>query len=85
MKTQDIIVNKPYLAWYVKNPRALSDESVLEHVLNYGNWDDVQTFIKVKGLKQTAEMFQVNANKERSNYFPEVKEYFSRYFIKYAS
>ena len=48
MSVNDIIKNKPYLAWYVKDPARLSEESVLEHVLNYGNWDDVQQFIKIK-------------------------------------
>ena len=48
MKVNAIIKNKPYLAWYVKEPEKLSEESVLEHVLNYGNWDDVQRFIKIK-------------------------------------
>ncbi len=54
MKPQDIIKRKPYLAWYVKNPSKLSDESVLEHVLNYGNWEDVQTYIHHVGLSKTA-------------------------------
>ena len=49
MTVNSIIKNKPYLVWYVKDPDKLSEESVLEHVLNYGNWEDVQQFIKIKG------------------------------------
>lgn len=52
MSVNDIIKNKPYLVWYVKNPDKLSESSVLEHILNYGNWDDVQQFIKIKGFKK---------------------------------
>ena len=44
-KVQDIIKKKPYLAWYVRNVESLSDESVLEHVLNYGTWEQVQESI----------------------------------------
>lgn len=84
MKTQDIILRKPYLAWYVKSPVQLSDESVLEHVLNYGNWDDVQTYIRVKGMQETAKTFLRQAHQTRSNYLPEIKQYFDRYFAKYA-
>lgn len=81
MTVNSIIKNKPYLAWYVKNPEKLSKESVLEHVLNYGNWDDVQQFIRIQGRKQTAEIFKKTINKKRSNYPPAIRSYFYRYFI----
>jgi len=84
MKLQDIIAKKPYLAWYVKDPKKLSDESVLEHVLNYGNWEDVQQYIQVKGLRETAHIFTQSLNHTRSNYLPEVKHYFRKYFTRHA-
>ena len=84
MKLQDIIAKKPYLAWYVKDPKKLSDESVLEHVLNYGNWEDVQQYIQVKGLRETAHIFTQSLNHARSNYLPEVKQYFGKYFARHA-
>jgi len=80
MSVNDIIKNKPYLAWYVKDPEKLSEESVLEHVLNYGNWGDVQQFIKLKGLNASAKLFNNSLTKKRVNYAPEIKSYFSRYF-----
>jgi hypothetical protein len=85
MTVQDIIKNKPYLAWYIKDPAKLSQSSILEHILNYGNWEDVQTFIDIKGIKQTQKLFKLGANKTRSNYFPEIKYYFQHYFAKHAS
>ena len=81
---QDIILHKPYLAWYVKDPKKLSDASVLEHVLNYGNWDDVQEFIQIKGIKETAHIFSRSIQQPRSNYLPEVEQYFRNYFNKHA-
>jgi len=81
---QDIIKEKPYLAWYVSDPTRLSDESVLEHVLNYGNWEDVQSFIKISGLERTIALFNKTNDRPRSNYLPEVSHYFTRYFQKYA-
>ena len=80
MTVNAIIKNKPYLAWYVKDPKKLSEESVLEHVLNYGNWDDVQQFIKIKGKDKTTELFKKTLTNKRTNYSPEIKSYFSRYF-----
>jgi len=80
MTVNAIIKNKPYLAWYIKDPDALSEESVLEHVLNYGNWDDVQSFVKIKGLDKTAELFNKSLANKRTNYPPAIQSYFSRYF-----
>jgi len=52
-----IIIKKPYLAWYVKDVKKLFEESVLEHILNYGDWEDMQEFIKIKGKKETTTLF----------------------------
>ncbi len=71
--------------WYVKDPGKLNDESIVEHVLNYGDWDDVQGMIKILGIKKTAEIFKREANRKRSNYRPEIKNYFHLYFHKYAA
>lgn len=79
-KVQDIIKKKPYLAWYIKNPEDLSDESTLEHVLNYGNWEDVQTFIKIKGLNETKNLFNKTTQQNRINYPDNIKHYFDLYF-----
>ena len=84
MTVQDIIKKKPILAWSSKNPQKISDEAVLEAVLNYGDWDDFQQFIKIKGLRQTADMFTKTLKNKRKNYRPEVEYYFQLYFQKHA-
>lgn len=81
----EIISQKPYLAWYVKDVSELSEASVLEHVLNYGNWEDVQNFIKIYGLNQTAQLYRQLACKPRTNLRPDIKHYFKLYFEKHAS
>ena len=80
MTVNAIIKNKPYLAWYIKDPENLSEQSVLEHVLNYGNWEDVQQFIKIKGMEGSAKLFNKTLKNKRVNFSPEIKSYFSRYF-----
>ena len=85
MTVNDIIKNKSYLAWYVKDPANLSEESVLEHVLNYGDWEDVQTFIKIKGIDETAKIFSRTISSQRSNYSKPIKSYFIRYFNYHAN
>jgi hypothetical protein len=83
----NFIKKRPYLIWYVKNYDALSDESIVEHTLNYGDWDDVQKLLSILGVKKTATIFRVKSKPSkmgRQNYYPEVKNYFNLYFNKYA-
>lgn len=75
---------RKYLVWYVKNPENLNKESVVEHTLNYGDWDDVQKLIKILGMKNVAGVFRKQVSGKRLNYRPEVKNYFTLYFNKYA-
>ncbi len=80
MKVQNILKKKPYLAWDTDNIENLSEEAVLERILNYGDWEDVQQFIKIKGKKKTAQIFKSTLSKKRTNYDPAIAHYFSRYF-----
>lgn len=84
MTVKDFIKKRRYLFWYVKNPTKVSNESLVEAVLNLGDWDDVKKMIKILGVKKVAIIFNKQSNKKRSNYRPEVKNYFKLYFAKYA-
>lgn len=68
------------LVWYTKNTSNLSDESVLEHVLNYGTWKQVQEVLGILGLKGTVDLYHSIVNKPRCNLKPRVKYYFDLYF-----
>ncbi len=83
-KIKNFIKKRAYLAWYVKDVTQLSDESIVEHTLNYGNWDDVQTLFKILGIKKTAKIFRKQISGWRTNYDKKVKNYFSLYFNNYA-
>lgn len=84
MRVQDLIKQKPYLLWFTKNYKELSDASVVEAVLNYGDWSDVQKVIKILGVKKTALIFKNQINKKRVNYNDITKNYFTLYFEKHA-
>lgn len=83
-KLRKFIKDRSYLIWYVKNLENLSVESIVEHTLNYGNWDDVQKLIGILGVKETAKIFREQTNRLRVNYHPKTKHYFNLYFKKYA-
>jgi len=84
MNIHEFIKKRPYLVWYVKNLDKLSEDSIVEHVLNYGDWDDVQEMIKILGMKKTAKIFRKYAFRKRSNYHRKTRHYFDLYFNRYA-
>ncbi|MDP1689539.1 MAG: hypothetical protein Q8L47_05460 [bacterium] len=84
MKINEFIKKRPHLIWYTKNYDKLSSESIVEATLNYGNWDDVQTLIKILGMKKTADIFRRQVKQKRCNYHKKSKHYFSIYFKQHA-
>lgn len=84
MTIQSFVKEKPYLFWYVKDLDGLSKESVVEHVLNYGDFDDFKKIVEIMGMEVVAEIFRKQLSGKRINYRPEVKNYFTLYFDKYA-
>ncbi len=85
LEMKKFIKEKPYLVWYTKNVDNLSEDSIVENILNWGNFEDIQKMIEVFGIQETASIFRKQISNERSNYRPEIKNYFQLYFNKYAS
>lgn len=84
----NFIAARKGLVWYVKDPRALSEESVVQAVLNYGNWQDVQELIRIMGVERAAQAFYRDIGvsaRRRGNYYPDVLHYFELYFKRHAS
>ena len=87
MTLAGFIKKNKHLIWWVKDYKKLKAESIVEATLNYGDWEDVQTLIKILGIKKVAKIFRAKSPKSsmgRTNYFPEVINYFKHYFNKYA-
>ena len=84
MTLQDFIKKRPYLVWSTRNYDELSDATILEAVLNYGDWDDFKKIIKIMGIKKAARIFREKSKQKRCNYLPKTKNYFELYFNKYA-
>lgn len=82
----DFIVARKHLIWYVKNHRALSEESIVEAVLNYGDWDDFKEMVRILGIDEVARIFrkQMITGRQRGNYYPETRHYFEKYFERHA-
>lgn len=84
MTIQDFVKKRKYLFWSTQNYDGLSTEAIVEAVLNYGDFDDVKKMISILGIKGVAAIFRKRAWQKRSNYRPEIRNYFKFYFQKYA-
>ena len=86
MTINDFIKKRPYLVWYTKNLEHLSEEAIVESVLNFGDWNDVKEMISILGIKRVAKIFrkQTNPRKKRINYDSKIVNYFKLFFKKYA-
>ncbi len=83
-KLLDLLKNKPYLTWYLKDKTTISEKSILEHILNYGDWDDYLLTEKVLGIQKARELFAKLKNNHRVNLRHKTINYFEKYYQTYA-
>lgn len=77
------------LFWYSPGDKGetVSDELLVEHILNYGTMEDVQELFRVMGLQRVAEVFfdSVSRSERRKNNYTAVSlNYFTLLFNRYA-
>jgi hypothetical protein len=75
------------LFWYTPEEKLdqISAGFLIETILNYGSLDDVRELVQLTGIKKVADIFFESIRKStRNNYFPDVQNFFSLYFKKYA-
>jgi len=75
-----------YLFWYTPETEKenISHELLVETILNYGDLTAIKKLFSVMGLKQTANVFFKAKGRKKDNYFPEIYNYFSLVFKRYA-
>lgn len=84
MTINNFIKQRSHLVWYVKDLEHLSQESIVEHTLNGGDFNDVKELISVLGTRRVASIFKKQLKQKRVNYDPKIINYFKLYFKKYA-
>jgi hypothetical protein len=89
MRTQavkDFIQEHQALFWYSPDNKCetVSDELLVETIINYGTMQDIRTLFAVMGLQNVATIFRQMAGRKGLNIYPELRNYFELYFNKYA-
>jgi hypothetical protein len=78
------------LFWYSPGDKGetVSDELLVESVLNYGSMDDVKQLFQLMGMKKAARIFfdSINQSERRkNNYYELTWNYFTHFFNRYAN
>jgi len=83
---KDFIRSHSSLFWYIPEDKKedLSPDVIVEFILNYGSIEDVKTMIRILGVKETAKIFFAAQERRKLNYYPEIYNFFSIYFKRYA-
>lgn len=83
-----LIRKNAHLFWYTKDSEKenLPLSVVLEFFINYADKESIKELFEIVGIKNAAKVFfeQLKTQANRSNYFPEFKNFFKLYFEKYA-
>jgi negative regulator of genetic competence, sporulation and motility len=74
------------LFWYIPEDKKeeISEDILVEFILNYGTLEDVKELFRIMGIKETARVFYQAEGRKKLNYYPEVYNFFDLYFKKYA-
>jgi hypothetical protein len=74
------------LFWYTPEDEKeeISNELLVETILNYGNLDDIRKLINIIGMEQLSTLFFSMQDRKKLNYYPEIHHFFSLLFKRYA-
>lgn len=86
MSKTELIQKYSSLFWYFDKSKIedISDDVLVEFILNYGDLEAVRELFKTLEINKVAQIFKNKAYSERSNYFPQVKNYFNLVFQKHV-
>ena len=74
------------LFWYTPEDKKeeISEEFLVETILNYGDLDTVLKLIELMEIKKVSEIFFNAEGRKKLNYYPEIYHFFSLFFTRYA-
>jgi hypothetical protein len=79
----DLVKSKPYLFWDIKDVGLLSEESIVEAILNRGDFDDFLKLIELMGIEKVAEIFYKQITRRRKNYSQKTENFFRLFFERH--
>jgi len=85
-KIKKIISENTHLFWHTPEDKKedISPDFLVETILNYGSLDDIKNLINIMGIGQVSKVFSNSQDRKKLNYYPEIYNFFSLFFKKYA-
>jgi hypothetical protein len=85
-KLKRFIKKNEHLFWYTpkKDKKNISDELLMEFVLNYTELPTIKEYFKIVGLKKAKAIFREFKGRKKGNLYPEIYNLFSKYFERFA-
>ena len=74
------------LFWYTPESKKMdiSNDLLVEHILNYGTMVDVKQLIEIMGIDSVSHIFYSAKGRMKGNYYPEIYHFFDLVFSRYA-
>ena len=79
-RLKELIEKNRSLFWWIKEPDKISEELVVETILNYGTRESVKELFEILGTERVAEIFFSQTKRKRKNYHPRAINFFTLYF-----
>jgi hypothetical protein len=79
-----IVKERPYLWWWVKDTWNLSLESVVQGVLANGDMDDIERLFQLVGREQVKKIFLKQISRPRHNYRRQTVNFFRKVFAAHV-
>ena len=85
-KLKRFIKKNEHLFWYTpkKEKKNISDELLMEFVLNYTELPTIQEYLNIVGIKKAKTIFKKFKGRKKGNLYPEIYNFFSAYFNRFA-
>ncbi len=85
-KIKQFIKQNKVLFWYTpaKAKENISDELLMEMILNYADLKTIQTYLGLMGPKKAKLIFQNFKGRKKGNIYPEIYHLFTEYFKQFA-
>lgn len=83
---RDFIKRNAHLFWYTPENKKqdVSDEFILEQVLNYAELPTIKEYFEIIGIEKAAQSFHNIKGRRKGNIYPEIYHLFAEYFKRNA-
>jgi len=90
LEVKKFIDDHQHLFWYSPAPKSetVSDELLVEMILNYGNMNELRSLFNIMGINGVAKIFFdsiAKSERRKGNYYELTVNYFTLFFNRYAS